>query len=146
MKVDVPGFAKPAGEAFTLPSGFLNVLRGVAGGVERPEREHDLILGTPTGFRIDATYVLPPGWTVESRPEDATIALPGASFESKAHQDGSSLRLTRSVELSATRVKKGEYVAFRDAVNRAAAAGEQSWKVKKGAAAETPAPAPDAPK
>lgn len=146
VTADVPGFAKPAGEAFTLPAGFLDTLGQVAQGVDRPEREHDLILGTPVAFRIDATYVLPPGWTVEARPEDADIAVDGAKFQSKSTQEGQSLRVSRAVEVTTTRVRKDGYVAFRDAVNRAMAAGEQTWKVKKGAAPAETVPGADAPK
>lgn len=139
VTVDVPQFAKAAGESFTLPASFLDVMGQLGGGIDRPLREHDLILGNPSGFRIDATYVLPPGWTVETPPENATIEVAGAKFTTKAEQQGASLRLSRAVEMQATRVKKDEYGAFRDAVGRAMALGGQSWKVRKGAAPAEPA-------
>ena len=98
----------------------------------RPEREHDLVLGTPASFTTVATYELPAGWTVDVPPANGEVKTPEVAFTFKATQDGQVLTSTRRAELKATRVGKGAYPAFREALNRAASLGRQRWKIKRG--------------
>lgn len=147
VTLEVPNFAKKDGDAFTLPTTFLDgqMAEGMKQAASRPEREHDMIVGTPQSMNVKVTYTLPEGWTVDSKPEDAEIRLEAGTFRSKAVQEGAEVRLDRSYEFSAPRVKKDVYPAFREAVNRMAASAGQRFKVKPGAAPAAPAEAPKAP-
>jgi tetratricopeptide (TPR) repeat protein len=151
VTLDVPAFAKKDGDAFTLPTTFLDgqVAEGMKGAASRPEREHDLLLGMPQSMNVKLSYVLPDGWTVDAKPEDADISLEAGAFRSKSALEGRELRLDRTYEFTASRVKREQYAAFRDAVNRMAATAAQRFKVRPGAApaaptapAETPAEKP----
>jgi hypothetical protein len=138
----VPGFAKAAGEARTLPTQFLDFARGLfSGWIERPQREHDL-LTYGLSMHTKATYKLPEGWSVETPPQDTTLETPAFAFRSKAASDGTTLALERELSVLAPRVKKADYAAFREAVTKAQSAASQTWKVKR---APPPAPAPAPP-
>jgi hypothetical protein len=143
VSFDAPAAAKKQGDEYTLPTTFLDgqMVQGLQGAASRPEREHDLMLGVPQGMNVKVTYVLPEGWTVEAKPEDAEIRTPAGVFRSKAVVEGREIRLERTYELDAERVRKDQYAEFREAVNRMNAAASQRFKVKPGAA-----PAPEAPK
>lgn len=151
VTLDLTALGKKSGDTFTLQTGFLEqglnqVLRGAA---MLPQREHDLILINPLSTNVKAAWILPPGWSVEAKPEDADVATPVGSFRGKATQDGSTVRLERRLELTGTRLKPSDYAAFRESVNRTTAVSAQNWKVKPGAepapAAPNPAESPAAP-
>jgi tetratricopeptide (TPR) repeat protein len=149
VTLELPTFAKGSGDDLTLQTGFVDFAAGFVGRIaQRPTREHDMVLPNPMSFRTQANYMLPPGWTVTAAPEDAKIDASSATFVSQAKQEAGRLDLVREVQLVGTRVKVAEYPAFRDALNRAAAAARQQWKVRKAEAAAAPkdAPAPQPPK
>ena len=144
VKLDVPSLAKKDGDSFTLPTAFIDQLffGQISQMAAPPSREHDLIMGNPQSLTVKVTYVLPDGWVVESVPENRDIEAGVGRFVTKTSQDGRELTLERLYEFTGTRVKPTEYAAFREALNTAAAAASQRFKVKQGAAPETPAPAP----
>jgi hypothetical protein len=135
----VPGFAKAAGEARTLPTQFLDFAKSLfTMWVGRPVREHDLLV-YGLSMHTKATYRLPEGWTVEAAPQDSELSAPAFSFTSKATTSGSTLVLERTASVLKPRVSKADYAAFREAVTKASSASSQTWKVKR---APPPAPVP----
>ena len=151
VTLDVPNFAKKAGDSFNLPSAFLEQPFLALPGrfASRPARDHDLILPFMIGIDVDVTYTLPEGWTLEAKPEDADVVIPSGTFHVKSSQQGNELHLERRFEITGSRVKQTQYAAFREAVNRVTASTGQRFKVKAGAApaaVEPPKVPADAPK
>ncbi|MHC4973237.1 MAG: DUF3857 domain-containing protein [Planctomycetota bacterium] len=129
LKLEIASFVKADD---TLDTAFLDMLSQVMGLARRPQREHDLLLGSPVSFVTRATYELPEGWTVAVPPEDGELEVPAARFETRATQEGRILQLSRRAELRRSRVTREGYRAFRDALNKAASLYQQRWKVKRG--------------
>lgn len=136
VTLELPAFAKKSGEDFVLPTSYLEQMIGaiLVQSVQRPAREHDLILVNPLGATTRATFVLPEGWTVASKPEDADVRTPVGGFTSKTTVEGTTLKLERSLATTAARVKKDDYQAFREGVTRTVALSRQTFKVTPGAA------------
>jgi len=148
VTLEIEKFVRGSGDSRTLPTGFVDIAtRFIQFAVSRPKREHDLMLPTSfRGFRTEAEYELPAGWTVVAPPENASIDLPYASYSSSATSDGTKLHLVREIALKTPRVKTSEYAEFREAATKALAINQQQWKVKKGdAAAPAPAGSPEGP-
>jgi len=137
VKAEVAGFAKAAGEQRTLPTQFVDFFgRMMTQLVQRPEREHDLVIMDPMSLRTSVTYHLPDGWTVAAAPEDVDLQLSEAAFTSKAtHADGT-LTLERNLELRRHRVPVADYQAFRDGVIEATTLAQQTWTVQPGASTD----------
>ncbi len=132
VTAEVRNFAKGSGDVRDLPTAFLNMLDQMKQIVERPEREHDLLLQNPMSFCITAKYTLPEGWTLDQAPEDLSIDLPQAAFTSTASADGSVLTLERNIELRETRVPTESYGAFRDGLTKANGTSKHTFKVRVG--------------
>jgi cellulose synthase operon protein C len=144
VTLDVEKFAKGADADRTLPTAFLDI-----GGqlvrffIARPKREQDLVLPSRfRGFRTEADYELPAGWTVVAPPENADIEVDSAGYKSEASADGGKLHLVRDLRLKTERVKVADYPKFREAATKALAVVQQQWKVRKGEAPSTPAVEP----
>ena len=129
FKVEIASFVK---NDDTLTAAFLDIVSGLIVIARRPEREHDLVLGSLASFTTDATYELPEGWTVKVAPANGDVETPEAVFSFRATQDGRVLTSKRSAEMKVTRVSKDAYPAFREALNRATSLGRQRWKIKRG--------------
>ena len=130
VKFEIASFAKPDGQTFTLPTNFMGGFKDQSNMVTRAEREHDLLMGSPTLVTLSAKYILPEGWTVENAPEDVTIEHAAGGFVSKSTQDGTTLTLSRSMQLNKTRVTVDEYPSFRENLNKLSSISSQTWKVK----------------
>ncbi|MHC4730142.1 MAG: DUF3857 domain-containing protein [Planctomycetota bacterium] len=128
LKVEIASFVK---DDDTLATAFLDIVSQLVSVARRPEREHDLLLGTPISLTTTATYELPEGWTVAVPPEDGDVEIPEATFRTRATQEGRVLTLSRRAALRTTRVSKDAYPAFRAALNKAASLNQQRWKVKR---------------
>ncbi len=146
IECEVPKFVKEEGGERVLPTGFLQVFGQLSQIVQRPSREHDMVLQNPMSFTVDATYRLPEGWTVSARPEDVDLTISEASFVSNAKDEGGVLTLHRKLSLDDPRIKVADYAAFREGVVKATSLAQQTWKVKPGdaPAATDGATGPDA--
>jgi tetratricopeptide (TPR) repeat protein len=137
VKAKVENFAKVSGEQRTLPTQFVDFFGGMLGQlVQRPEREHDLLLMDPMSMRTQATYHLPAGWTVTAAPEDVDLSIEEAAFTSTATHDGGTLTLERILELRSHRIPAASYGGFRDGLIKVSTLSKQNWTVQPGEAAD----------
>ena len=138
VKAEVANFAKASGEQRTLPTQFIDFFSGMLTQlVQRPEREHDLVISDPMSMRTKVTYKLPAGWTVVAAPEDENLQMDEAGFVSTAtHADGT-LTLDRNLELRRHRVPVTKYAEFRAGLIKATTTSKQTWTVQPGSAEDT---------
>lgn len=132
VKAEVSGFATADGDGYSLKTEFFEILFGVDQLVSRPEREHDIVFGSPFRMHSRIEYVLPEGWTSVAPPKALDLTAGPVDFDVRAEVGADSLVLERTVVLSDTRVEAEAYPEFRAGVNEALSIRQQRWKVKPG--------------
>ncbi|MBI4230194.1 MAG: transglutaminase domain-containing protein, partial [Planctomycetes bacterium] len=118
----IPGLLRPDGpsrwrlpllEDFFLMDTFSDM-------AQLPDREHDLLLGPPWQSTTAATVRLPPSLSFASPGACAEILEPAAECRlTRETPSPTLLRMEQRVSFLASRIRRGDYAAFRSACNRA---------------------------
>ncbi len=103
------------------------------------KREHDLVLMNPFSLTVRAVVKVPEGWRIASLPDARDLRTPFARFTVTAKEEGGSVAFERTLSVTANRVPRDEYPAFRDMVAKANNALTEKIVLERAAAAPAPA-------
>ncbi len=132
-----PSIGSRQGSARSLPVHFDSLgMEGVA--IEAPAaRDHDLVLDRPFGVETVVEWVLPPGATTLSLPDDSAIDAPGLlSYEQTVRagddtDDGRAVvRVVRSFRLEDRRIELDDYATFREALGEVRQADARTLSIR----------------
>jgi hypothetical protein len=117
--------ATQAGGHLILPRNFFRTRAGNP--YPSVENRHDAIdVHYPVQEQDQVTYMLPPGFNVEGKPEDATVKFEqGAAFQMKAKAEGTSVANTRVLARGFTMLESKDYAPLRDFYQKVVAADQQ---------------------
>ncbi|MBL8899401.1 MAG: DUF3857 domain-containing protein [Planctomycetes bacterium] len=127
-RAKVARFGDGDGERRSLPSSLDPIdLRGM---FPSTERARDLLLGPPRKSRATLRYLLPEGYHIERLPSASTAEGAGFRYERTRRAIEGGLEIERRFTQERDRLRPGDLVAARDAVNAIHAAEEERVEIR----------------
>jgi transglutaminase-like putative cysteine protease len=132
LEVRVPGWASSAGKRAILPVGLFG--GGEKHKFEHAARVHPIYFTFAYRHTDDVTIELPPGWQVNSVPQERRVDIKVASYAMTSRANGNSLQLNRELTSDLLLLKSEHYGLLRDFYQKIRASDEDQAVLMPGGA------------